>query len=341
MTYPVKIQSTKAADSLEITWDITNSCNFHCRYCFPGANAGDVKVTKDLTLLADNFHHLINQYKNKLGKDKIFLKFGGGEPTIWNDFGEFLVKLKEQNKNLYIGVISNGSRTLRWWKEYGYLIDNATLSLHIAEADIDHHIAVADTLMSLGKKVSILVLMDPTRWDDCVAAVDYIKANCKYRCFIEVKPIVDVPNVTITYTDEQRTYLVSEVKQMPSVLWFAKNVNLILNGMIKKYSSIATLSDGTLLKATSASYLARGWSTFKGWSCDIGLDVVYISWSGEIRGACGQYIFNRSTPFNILDTDFVNTFDPIMSSSICIGNHCGCQPETHVSKHKIIPIIHQ
>lgn len=341
MTYPIKIQSTKSADAVEITWDITNSCNFHCRYCFPGANAGDFKITQNLDLLADNFHHLAEQYKTKLGKDKIYLKFGGGEPTLWKDFGDFLARLKEQNNNLYLGVISNGSRTLRWWREYGHLIDNATLSLHIAEANLDHHIAVADILMELGKKVTVLVLMDPARWDECVSAVEYMKANCKCRFFIEVKTVVDVPGIVITYTEKQREYLVKEIKQMPGVLWFAKNISLIFNGLIKKYPSRATLDNGKVLKATVAGYVSRGWNKFTGWTCDVGLDTLYIKWTGEMQGACGQCIFDLDTSFNILDTDFVAKFDPKMVSSICQINRCDCQPETHITKYKVIPIVSQ
>lgn len=336
---PIKIKSTQKSNILEITWDVTNSCNFHCRYCFPGANAGTFKVNQDLTLLADNFHHFANQYKSKLGRDKIKLKFGGGEPTLWKDFGDFLVKLKQQNKNLYLSVISNGSRTLRWWKEYGHLIDNANLSFHIAEANLDHHIAVADTLMGLGKKVTVLVLMDPTRWDECVSAVEYMKSNSKYRFFIEVKTIVDVPGVNIEYTEEQRKYLIKEIKQMPNLLWFIKNVNLIYDGLIRKYSSHAILENGKKLKATSAGYVSRGWNKFTGWSCDIGLDTVYIKWTGEIQGSCGQKIFNLDKSFNILDRDFIEKFDPKMISSICQIDRCDCQPETHVSKYKLIPIV--
>lgn len=335
MTYPVKIKSTRRRDILEITWDLTNLCNFHCRYCFPGANDGDYKVTADLDLLANNFTHLSKQYKEKLKKDRIHLKFGGGEPTLWKNFGEFLIKLKEQNNNLYIGIISNGSRTLRWWKEYGHLIDNANLSFHIAEADVDHHIAVADTLAKLGKKVTVLVLMDPERWDDCVAAVERMKRTCKEKWFIEVKTIVDTPNSKIVYTDEQREYLIKEIKQMPKITWFIKNINLLFNGMVRRYQSIATLDDGSILKAGASGYVARGWDRFTGWDCDIGLETLYIKWDGSIKGSCGQIIYGLDYSYNILDTDFIKKYNPEFKSSICQQQFCNCLPETHTSKFSL------
>ena len=334
MIYPTKITSTRQSNTLEVTWDLTNLCNFNCRYCFPHANEGNYRVTADLDMLVTNFTHLAEQYKTKLGKDQIHLKFGGGEPTLYKDFGELILKLKEKN-NLYLGVISNGSRTLRWWQEYGHLIDNANLSFHIAEGNVDHHIAVADTLATLGKKVTVLVLMDPARWDECVAAVEHMKATSKQKWFIEVKTVVDVPGVTITYTDEQRQYLMKELKQIPSLFWFIKNIKLIFNGLLRRYQSIATLTDGSILKASASGYASRGWNQFIGWSCDIGLETLYIKWTGEIKGSCGQTIYGLDTSFNILDPKFKNNFNPEFKSSVCQQQYCNCLPETHTSKFNL------
>lgn len=331
MTYPIKIKSSKPSNILDVTWDITNHCNFHCRYCFPGSNSGTHKVETDLTVLVDNFTHLANQYKNKLGKDVIHLKFSGGEPTLWKDFGKFILKLKEAN-NLYVGVISNGARTLRWWQEYGHLIDNATLSFHIAEADIDHTIAVADTLTQLGKKVTVLVLMDPDRWNECVAAVEYMKLTSNEKWFIEVKTIVDTADIKVAYTKEQQNYLLKEIKRMPGFFWFIKNSKLILTGLIRKYQSIATLDDGSRLKATSSAYVSRGWDQFLGWDCSIGLETLYIKWDGSIKGSCGQIVYGLDYSYNILDSNFVEEFNPEFKQSICSQRHCVCLPDTHVSK---------
>lgn len=348
MTHPIKIESILPSDLLEVQWDLTNYCNFNCHYCFPGSSAGDYKVTADLDLLVDNFTHFVNEYKQKLGITQVHLKFGGGEPTLWKNFGEFIQKLKDKNKNLYIGVVTNGSRTLRWWEQYGHLIDNATLSFHYEQADLNHHIAVADILSKLGKKTTVLVLMDPAQWDDIVKSIDYMKSNHKGNWFIEAKTIVDTANVKITYTAEQQKFLLKEIKQLPSFFWFLKNYKLVFNGLIKRYRSIATFDNGQRLKAKSGTYLAKEWNKFKGWSCDIGKDHIYIKWSGEVQGACGQTPFQRSTRFNILDEDFKSTFNLDFKPSICSQSLCNCQPETHISKIKLsdnklsmIPVVIQ
>jgi organic radical activating enzyme len=326
MTYPINIVSTKPQDTLDISWDITNVCNFACHYCFPEANAGTHKVIDDIDLLVTNFTHLVTQYKTKLGKEKIHLKIGGGEPTLWKDFGELISKLKDNN-NLYLSIISNASRTLRWWNEYGNLIDNAILSFHINSADINHHIAVADILTRLGKKVTVLVLMDSTRWNDCISAIEYMKVHSKERWFIEAKTVIGD-----TYTTEQTTYLLDEIKRMPSPMWFIKNIGLVADGIIRRHQSVATLDDGSKLNARSSAYISRGWNDFTGWKCNIGLESVYIKWTGEIKGACGQQLYGIDYTFNILDKDFIKKYNPEFKSAICNQSSCVCLPETHVTK---------
>ena len=128
---PIKIVSTQKPNILAIRWNPNNVCNYKCEYCWPGSNKGDYKSPEDLNLIVKNFNHMIERYKTKLGKTVVHLSLAGGEPTLWKDLGKFIEEIKKEN-NVYFTLISNGSRTLRWWKEYGHLIDNAGLSYHIS-----------------------------------------------------------------------------------------------------------------------------------------------------------------------------------------------------------------
>lgn len=334
MTYPVKITSNQPDNVLEIRWDPNNTCNFACRYCFPGANENTHKTPEDVDLLVSNFRHLFNQYNKQLNKNRFHFMIGGGEPTLWKNFGRFLYEIKQQH-DVYTSVISNGSRTLRWWQEYGQYIDNAILSFHVAQADLDHHILVADTLYQQGKKVTVLVLMDPACWDDCVNAIEYMKQHSKCPWFIEAKTIVDTDLVKITYTTEQQHFLNTELKRMPSIFWFLKNIQLVIAGSIKRYKSTAILDSGRKLLARSSTYINNGFTNFKGWECNIGVESVYVSWNGSIQGACGQYLFSSVSAFNILDQDFVKQFNCDIVSSVCQIDVCNCLPETHISKFSL------
>jgi organic radical activating enzyme len=315
---------------MEVRWCPTNKCNFSCWYCFPDSNTGTHGAPKDLTLITNHFRHIFKSYQKHLGKDRFHFVITGGEPTLWTDFGEFLQGIKQDN--IYISVISNASRTLRWWKEYGRFIDNATLSYHVSQANIDHHINVADELYSQGIKVTVLVLMDPNKWDDCVNAISYMKSHSKHRWFIEAKHITDVDS--ISYSDEQQDYLKKEIKQLPSPIWFVKNINLLINGTVRKYRSIADMDDGTKLKATSATYLAHDYTNFNGWECSISQEAIYVNWDGTIRGSCGQPLFGDRY-YNILDKNFVDEFSPNNNKTVCRVSTCSCLPDTHITKKKL------
>lgn len=342
---PIKIVSTQKPNILAIRWNPNNVCNYKCEYCWPDSNAGDYLSPKNLDLVVKNFNHFIATYKQKLGKTKIHLSLAGGEPTLWRDLALFIDAIKKEN-DIYLSLISNGSRTLRWWKEYGHLIDNAHLSYHISQADPDHIIAVADTLFEYNKKVTVKVLMDRKHWQEGLDVIEYMKKNSKYKWFIITCEVIEpevakIGNIKVVNADdvqitpEQKRFLKNPLKRIPNLLWIWKNRKLIFEGQMRLYESVATLDNGKTVKAKSNTYINNNWTAFEGWSCDIGLDNVYISWTGEIQGSCQQTIYGLDYSFNILDEDFVKKFNPEFKPSICSIKNCLCSCETHQSKFKL------
>lgn len=311
-----KIVSTQNKDLLDIRWDPNNVCNFKCRYCFPGSNTGEFQSPVDLDLVLNNFSHLIDQ----VGRKKIKLTIGGGEPTLWKNLGIFVKRIKEKH-NIYVSLITNGSRSIRWWEEYGHYIDDVHISFHLQDANIDHTIEVADIMYSKGKKTTVKVLLDPLRWDDAVKSVDIMKNKSKFPWFITVAKLVG----NYTYTEEQAKYFSNDIKRMPNLVWFLKNIKLIYNGLIRKYESVAEFQNGKLKKSRTYEYINSNQINFKGWKCNIGVESVYISPSGYIGGACGQRLSG-----NILNASFKNELK--LGPVICEQAQCPCVPETHISK---------
>ena len=321
----IKIETTKDKKMLDIRWDPSNVCNFKCRYCEPINHNGIFKSPNDLDLIVDNFSHILDQYKNKLNKEKFRLTMAGGEPTLWKDLSTFISKIKDKN-DVYVSIVSNGSRTLRWWIKNGHLIDNLTLSLHVKEADISHSIAVADLMHGLGVKTTVKVMMDPLDWDNCVNAVETMKTKSNKRWFIIVAKIIGFEE----YTTEQLDYLKDSLKRMPSISWFWKNRKLMLDGLMTKYESVATFDNLSKINATSFMYVNENLNYFKGWKCNLGIENIYISYSGELQGSCSQKLYNGN--MNILDRDFIKNFNLDINPVNCEQLRCECIPETHITK---------
>ena len=149
---PVRIINTQDKDLLQIRFFPTDFCNYNCSYCFSDLQ-NKYRYPKNTDLVINNFRRIFNFYHKNFNKTKIQLIIsGGGEPTLWPDLERFCKKLKESH-NVIIQLISNGSRTIRWWEKNSHYFDSVVLSCHNEFVDIDHYIEVADTLFKNDIKV--------------------------------------------------------------------------------------------------------------------------------------------------------------------------------------------
>lgn len=334
MTKVYKIVSKKPDNILEIAWDPSNLCNFKCRYCFYGCNFGTHKNPNNLNLIIENFKHLMTQYSERLAKTKFHFVVAGGEPTLWKDLEKFIEKIKEEH-TVYFSLISNGSRTLRWWQEYAHLIDNVHLTHHIAQGDVEHIIKVADILYRSNVKTTVKVLMDQLHWDQGIADIQHMKSSSQHPWFISVAKVIEgTDTVSVEYTDEQLLFLKTELKRIPSLSWFWKNRNLLTEDM-RLWDSVAYLENGNKKNARPGTYINNNLNNFKGWNCSIGLERIYIGWTGNISGSCQAKLYGLDYYYNILENNFKDKFNLLPNSTVCPFDLCNCMPETHVSKEVI------
>ena len=328
---PIKITSNLPNDLLRIELFLGNTCNYNCWYCYPGSHEGDIPWPK-LDLIIENLNHLIEYYRAQ-GKKRVHIHIIGGEPTLWKEFGIFVQQLKQKQKCV-ISISTNASRTLRWWNEYGHYIDHVMISCHQEQVDIEHVIGVADLLYSKQVSVSTKVLMDPNEWNKCVAIVDRLKTS-KKRWPVSV---LEVFHDSVTYTDKQKQYIGSSIKRWPNLFYYLRT-----NKMIRKNATV-TFLDGNK-KTVPHNWLSlNGQNSFYGWSCNIGVDTIYIDPYGNIGGACGEKLFDLDFKYNIFDQNFNTKFNPILKPTTCKTLLCQCQPEINCTKEKInnrkvIPLV--
>ena len=331
-----EIKTTQPVNEMNITWAPTNLCNYSCRYCWPGANAGNYLPIKNVDLVTKNVDYVLKQFTEQLNKQEYKINFAGGEPTLWSGL-EHVIQELNKNHKIYWGIVTNGSRTYRWWDEYGHLFDSVQVSYHIAQSDINHTIKLCDLLYERGVKVTVRVMMDVLNWDKGLEMIELMKTS-KHRWFIDVAEVIEthLPSTVIpiyshgrVYNDEQREFLKNQNKRIPGYNWIKKNINLLREGKIKVFESYAHYDDGTVEPAKANYYMNRKLNYFEGWKCNIGLERIYIDYDGIIKGSCGQPIFNN---YNILDEDFVDRFTIHKEPVTCQIKSCNCGPEMHITK---------
>jgi organic radical activating enzyme len=316
----IQVYNPQPKDVLRVEFMIGNTCNYECWYCFKGSHEGTHRWTDDVNQLVTNFVHLFDRYK-AIGKRKLELHIVGGEPTLWPQLGEFVTEIRQHIPS-YITISSNGSRSVRWWKEFGHVFDNVWLSCHHQEADIEHLIAVSDALYEIDKSPAVMVLMDPTAWNVCLKIIEELKTS-KYPWDITA---MEVMHKTINYTEEQKKF-VSEPNKRHSSFWniFKKKQHTQINPKIK-------FEDGSVKSVNRNWIVLNKQNDFYGWMCNIGVDSMMIDPAGIITAACRTKLFEQ---YNIYDKDFVKKFNPNIKSKICDKkNTCMCQPESLLDKFK-------
>jgi MoaA/NifB/PqqE/SkfB family radical SAM enzyme len=321
---PIAIKSNQPNNFVKISYSPTDRCNYKCRYCFPGSNAGKYSWPTDLDLVTDNFSHLFEYYQQN-GKDRIELQILGGEPTVWPDLAVFIARLKEKY-NFIVSIQSNGSRTHRWWQENAVHFDKVNLSAHHQQIDLQHFTEVADILYSAGVYVDVSVCMDPLAWDRCYDMIEYFKKHSKNRWYIGTQKIEESDRAKL-YTTEQLDFLTNSTQRYPNI-WYAIQQRSKFN--INR--SRIYFDNGSNKKVKHNQVQINDWNHFYGWECNVGVDMFYINPLGEMSGSCGQSLYNMDTKYNIYDQDFRTTFNPKLQPTVCKLQGCYCTPETLLTK---------
>jgi hypothetical protein len=254
----------------------------------------------------------------------------GGEPTLWKDLGEF-VKYISTNSKCKIYIITNGSRTIRWWNEYAEYFDSINISIHHEKVDLEHIQTLTDLLYKKNLCFYTDVLMDHTAWDKCFDIVGFLK-NTKKKFMVLAKPI-NIGSQTF-YNEEQRKYLQSHLKRKPALKTILK--------YWKTFNDIADIEilfdDDTKIKTKNEQYFVLNMmNQFNGWSCNLGVNYLFIDRKGSLTGACKQKLYGLDHYYNINDLNFSEIFSPIITSIVCEQQFCMCPGETALTKKRISP----
>jgi organic radical activating enzyme len=317
----VKIENNQPLNVLRIEYMLGNTCNQKCNYCFPGSNEGD-RPWPDLETVKTNLSHLLNHYK-KAGKEVFNIFFVGGEPTLWDGFLPLCEYLKSKY-NCILEISTNGTRGIIWWTKAGRVLDHVNISVHHEYAKVQKIKTLADFLYELGVFVNVDVLMDPAGFDKCVNLVEELsQSKCAWPIIAKVVHFGGESR----YTNDQQKYFIDPIKRYPTEEWFKTTIKK------PRTEVYVTKTDNTVITTNSDSYLTLNkLNYFKGWNCNLGVDLIKIFHDGRITGNCQQLIYGLDNYENIYNNDFVNTFNPPVIPIMCSKTVCGCNGEIILKK---------
>lgn len=114
---------------IRVQWDLGRRCNYSCSYCWPTAHSSTEPLKSHDSLIQAAADLLEKLPRNK----KVLFQFGGGEPTLYPRYLEFLQFLKGKGHSAV--TTTNGSRHYSFFKDLIQL-SSINLSVHFEFADL-------------------------------------------------------------------------------------------------------------------------------------------------------------------------------------------------------------
>jgi MoaA/NifB/PqqE/SkfB family radical SAM enzyme len=297
--------------SMFITWEIMNTCNYKCSYCSPELYGGTAPMP-DYNNALSFFNRLDEENTNK----KI-LSLSGGEPTLWPKLPIFL---KELSDSYSIEIVTNGSRTIRWWGDlFNQIdkIDRISLSVHLEFAKKEHILKVCQEIHNKCT-LTVMILFDLKFIETAIDLATDLK-DLNLNLSMRLKPIIakDKQFGKSEYSDVQRDIIKGlEYNNAISLRKIEAPASFIVNGESK-----------TIYWANNL--IAENKHTFKGMFCEAGNKRLYIDYKGTIFGATCE-----TAKLNPLGNINDNTFIKI-NGMICNSDFCPCVPDIRIPKFKV------
>lgn len=306
---------------VSVNWCLGNTCNFSCSYCPKFLHSGSVPWIPIDTVLPF-VDRLMDHYADNLGKT-LYVEFTGGEVTLFKDFLRLTEALKERNQ--WTGIITNGSRTPRFWDKARGLIDHACFSYHHEFSDADHFIkTIQDIVDDVDIHVNIMVKPDQPDFDQTLEVAERVAAETRDITFDLQTLLVDFSAVSFDYTEEQMERIKETANRLRQDV-FQKRTKPFRSyrGMMEM------IGDDEPQQSQAGRFITQRENDWEGWWCAAGLENLVIDYDGTIwRGWCKQ----GGRLGNVRDPEIQFPTDGI----VCGSNFCHCNFDIMSTKKRFV-----
>ena len=263
-------QHAEAKKWVVVNWNLGNFCNYNCSYCPPVLHDGSFGWN-DYNVIENFISHTITHYSPK----NVYFEFTGGEVTLWRDFIKCVKFIKKQGHD--VGFISNGSRTLRWWKKNCSYFDHVCLSFHPEEGDYLHFIEVVKIMSEKCRThVNIMMHYDKKLWKHCKNVAELVIEIPNISLALQPL-IVNFGNKLYQYSEDQLHYIDRQWHNLASKIKYSKTWKLY-RGSMTMYDDINNLSENS----SAHRFINNKKNNWKDWLCWSGVEQIVVDFDGSI-----------------------------------------------------------
>lgn len=289
--FPVKVVLDQEIDYFQVTWKIHNICTYDCSFCEPTYKNGDQRW---LTL--DEYKLMVDKLLVAAGNKRLWISFTGGEPTLCPHFVELAQYIK--SKNCYLSLLSNGTRTIRWWKELrdAGVLDVLTITVHPEQNADPEHISELLNLF-LDEPTKTYCWITSTK-DTVKQAIDAHIYLCKTTgAEVLVKAMFITGYDLNNYIDPAYQLYIKHRAGARGLLYNKKKLANVppAPNTIRIY-----MNDGSSETVTTENAVRNDMHYFEGWECYVGEFQAFIDYYKMHRGSC---FLNTDQYINLLTDD--------------------------------------
>lgn len=295
---------------LFVYWHLTDNCNYKCNYCPAFLNQGwfangrypGFPTQEELLKLIDKLE-LISKTK------KIYIVLSGGEPTIHPMFDDILNRITKFSS---VGIITNGSRSVEWWKKLKTLPDRITISLHPEFTKMEKIIDLSRYLLEHKVKLIYHLSADPNNWDKVKEMFETLDDSLKNHIIFKI--ITDLEKnqdrKVYEYSNDQLNYI-KEHQNFNEELFenFETDTRVLYEDETSDICNVQNL-------------ILNQKNKFLNWKCSAGINGIKINVDGNVyAGICSIKKLGKITDFNLLD-EYLN----------CDRSFCACPGDIRLTK---------
>jgi len=299
--------------TLRINWHLGNTCTFKCSYCDPLCHDGSIPWT-DLDRSKELVDTILDVYSKRFDKEIFMFELTGGEPTVYPHIDEFSKFLKQ--RGIIVSLCTNGSRSLRWWDEFGGNFTSITNSYHSEFTDVKHLTEVCNLLRLKKVDAHSLVLLDPDNFDKVKKDLEYMREYGTFGVFVrKVYKRNEGTTTTRDYTQEQLDYLEKNNYIAPKLDVDPDKELITRTFWIKEDNSREEINENFIMGNPKYN--------FKNWNCYSGIDTLSL----DIRGSIFPAYCSTGTSNSIGNWRTDNIKDikwpekPMICNSKCVCVH--------------------
>jgi organic radical activating enzyme len=319
------IEIKRVRDVLSVYWTLTDFCNFRCNYCPSNLHSGDFKSGRKPGYPTDDeIRTFLDRLINVHAKGKfLHVCISGGEPTLHPMYEEIINTLHSHG---LVETITNGTRSIDWWKQLKHLPDKTTMSLHAGWTKIDKVNELGEFLLDNNVYVNYNMMCDPGNWDSVQEM--YKQLTPRLQALVNAKIITNHVDGSTDgqpweYYPEQIEYIKSIASSVDQPERRFSDVNL---------SSMMVYDDESSSKLGSPfAIINNNQHNFRGWECSAGSEGITISFDGFAYASnCRSILMGR-----------INNFNLFQSPITCNRNWCKCGIDIPLTKKKPISLLDQ